>query len=101
MDTYLAAGEVHAAVRPEGEAVQLAGPAGVVVIVVGDEQEAVVCRDQHAVGPFEFTADDPGDLAVGVDAVDPLDGLSLLVEHLHALALAVLRIREVDAAARI
>ena len=61
----------------------------------------VVRRHQHAVGPLHLAADDARHLAVGVDAVDPLDGAALVVADFHAVAGAVARIGEVDAALRV
>src|SRR5262249_33617746 len=72
--------------------------ADVVVIVVRDVEETVVGRDEDAVGPLQLPAEDARDLAVRVDAVDALNGLALLVEDLHAGAVAVARVGEVDPA---
>ena len=66
------------------EAVELAGAADVVVVVVGDVEEAIVRRDQHAVGPLQLPADDARHLAVGVDAIDALDDLALVIDDVLA-----------------
>src|SRR5258708_5306075 len=62
--------EGNRAVLAQGEAVQLAGAAGRVVVVVGDVEEAVVGRHQEAVGPLQLTSEDAGDPTVGVNAVN-------------------------------
>ena len=72
-----------------------------IVIVVRDVEEAIVPRHKHAVGAFHLAADDARHRAVRVEAVDALHRLAVLIGDLHAFAVAVLRVGEVDAPLRV
>src|SRR5262249_45572763 len=97
----LAAFEIDRPVPWQVEAPQLASAAESVVIVVRDIEEAIVGRDEDAVGAFDLAADDAAHLAVRVDAIDPLDGAALFIADLHALAIAIARVGEVETALRV
>src|SRR5439155_19304993 len=80
--------QLNGAVWAQVEAVELAGAPDGIVIVISDEQKAIIGRHQHTVGPFQLAAQDAGDFAIGINAIHPFDRSALLVADPQALATA-------------
>ena len=98
VEDELAAGSGDAAVRGQVKAVELAGAAGSVVIVVGHVNVLAARGEKDAVGATHFVGEDADDLAWSVDAVHAFDEFAFGVANFHVGAVTVARVSEVDTA---
>ena len=75
---------------------QLPRPTHIIIIVVSHKQKTIVRSDRNPVRTIHFMSDNASHLTAGINPIHPLNSTPRIVQQLHAVTTAILRIREIQ-----